>query len=212
MLALEQPKFWQIRQLGAQPYQLIWQKMRAFTDAREADTQDEIWLLEHFPVYTQGIAGKAEHILNPNGIEVVQIDRGGQVTYHGLGQLIVYVLLDIKRAQVGVRALVSMLENSVVALLKAHGVEGYARADAPGVYVGGEKIASLGLKIRRGCSYHGLALNVAMDLAPFEGINPCGLRAMRMTQLRDLGIELSVAQAGQALCEELARQWQGLKR
>ena len=153
------------------------------------------------------LAGKAEHLLNPGNIEVVQIDRGGQITYHGPGQAVIYLLLDIKRANVGIRKLVTMIEQSVIDLLSEHGVEAAARADAPGVYVGGEKIASLGLKVRKGCTYHGGALNVDMDLSPFLGINPCGLIGMHMTQLKDQGIALNTSEALKALAGHLERHW-----
>lgn len=173
-----------VKQLGLQPYETVWQAMQHFTDQRDTDTEDELWIVEHLPVFTQGLNGKAEHLLKlAPEIPLVQTDRGGQVTYHGLGQLIVYVLVDLKRNQLGVRALVSHLENALIELLHAFGISSQARQDAPGVYVDGNKIASLGLKIRRQKSYHGLALNVDMDLTPFQMINPCGLEGMRMTQL-----------------------------
>lgn len=157
--------------------------MRAFTRSRTADTADEIWSTEHAPVFTQGIAGRAEHVLLPGDIAVVRSDRGGQVTYHGPGQVVVYPLLDLGRRRLSARAYVTLLERSMLATLAAHGVAGHARADAPGVYVDGCKIGSLGLRIHRGCAYHGMALNVAMDLEPFSRIDPCGLVGMRMTQL-----------------------------
>jgi lipoyl(octanoyl) transferase len=175
-----------VRSLGLQPYEPVWQQMQAFTDQRQAETPDEIWLLQHTPVFTQGQAGKAEHLLNPGEIPVVKTDRGGQVTYHGPGQLIAYLLLDLRRKKLGVRDVVSLMEEAVIALLADHGQVAVARADAPGVYVDGCKIASLGLRVRRGCSFHGLALNVDMDLQPFLRINPCGYAGMQMTQLRDL--------------------------
>ncbi|MBV7433460.1 lipoyl(octanoyl) transferase LipB [Cardiobacteriaceae bacterium TAE3-ERU3] len=196
-----------LQYLGLRPYREVWQAMRDFTEQRNAHSEDQLWLVEHPPVYTQGLAGKAEHLLNPGNIEVVQIDRGGQITYHGPGQAVIYLLLDIKRANVGIRKLVTMIEQSVIDLLSDYGVEAEARADAPGVYVGGEKIASLGLKVRKGCTYHGVALNVDMDLSPFLGINPCGLVGMHMTQLKDQGIELSTAEALKALAEHLERRW-----
>jgi lipoyl(octanoyl) transferase len=157
--------------------------MQHFTQTRDADSPDEIWLLEHPRVFTQGQAGKAEHVLAAGDIPVVQVDRGGQVTYHGPGQLIAYILLDVRRAGQGVRDLVTAIENSLIALLSQYAVSAQARPDAPGVYVGEKKIASLGLRIRRGCSFHGLALNVDMDLQPFQRINPCGYAGMQMTQL-----------------------------
>lgn len=197
-----------IRHLGLADYHATWQAMRDFTEARNGDTPDMLWVVEHPPVYTQGLAGKAEHVLNPGNIPIVPIDRGGQITYHGPGQLVIYLLLDIKRAGVGVRPLVSMIENAVIALLADYGIAAEARADAPGVYVDGCKIASLGLKVRRGCTYHGVALNVDMDLAPFAGINPCGLRGMRMTQLRDLGVADAMEQVAEKLVSHLLLHWE----
>lgn len=176
----------QIRYLGLRPYQETWQAMQTFTDQRNADTPDELWVVEHPPVFTQGLNGKAEHLLKlAPEIPLVHTDRGGQVTYHGPGQLVIYVLVDLKRAKLGVRALVTAMEESIIQLLKSFNIESQARADAPGVYVEEQKIASLGLKIRKQKSYHGLALNVKMDLAPFQMINPCGLHGMQMTQLCD---------------------------
>lgn len=197
-----------IRHLGLADYHTTWQAMREYTETRQGVEDDALWIVEHPPVYTQGLAGKAEHILNPQDIPVVAIDRGGQVTYHGPGQLVIYLLLDIKRAGVGARALVSLIENSIIAVLARYGIAAEARADAPGVYVDGRKIASLGLKVRNGCTYHGLSLNVDMDLAPFAGINPCGLRGMEMTQLRDLGVEASMSEVASRLSAELQKQWQ----
>ena len=161
--------------------------MQTFTDNRDENTVDELWLVEHDPVFTQGQAGKAEHILAPGDIPVVQVDRGGQVTYHGPGQQMLYVLLDIRRRNLGVRQLVTALENTIVELLASQQIDAYARADAPGVYVNENKICSIGLRIRKGCSFHGLALNVNMDLSPFERINPCGYAGMQMTDCRKLG-------------------------
>lgn len=180
-----------IRQLGMQPYEEIWHKMQDFTDRRDENTADEIWLVQHPSVFTQGSAGKPEHLLNPNHIPVVQSDRGGQITYHGEGQQIMYVLLDIKRLkaqgkEVSVRELVTALEQCVVNTLADYGIEGYPKADAPGVYVEGRKICSLGLRIRKGCSFHGLALNINMDLTPFSYINPCGYAGLEMCQLSEL--------------------------
>lgn len=180
----------QVHHLGEVNYEPTFDRMKAFTDQRTADTPDEIWLLEHPPVFTQGQAGKAEHLLAPGDIPVVQVDRGGQVTYHGPGQLVAYVLLDIRRLGLGVRDLVSHLEHSVVDVLAQYGISAYPKPDAPGVYVetqsGEAKIASLGLRIRRGFSYHGLALNVDMDLAPFQRINPCGYQGLAVTRMQDL--------------------------
>lgn len=175
-----------IRQLGVQPYVTVSQAMHHFTDRRDGATLDEIWLVQHPQVFTQGQAGKAEHILLPGAIPVIQSDRGGQVTFHGPGQQILYVLLDLKRRRLGVRQLVTLLEETVVATLERIGIDAHPRADAPGVYVGDAKICSLGLRIRKGCSFHGLALNVAMDLSPFLRINPCGYAGLRMTQVSEL--------------------------
>jgi lipoyl(octanoyl) transferase len=161
--------------------------MREFTDSRGEDSADEIWLLQHEPVFTQGMRGGPEHLLAPGDIPVVQTDRGGQVTYHGPGQLMVYTLLDLARLGIGIRTLVTALEQAVVDCLAGYGIQAHPRRDAPGVYVGEAKIASLGLRVRRGCSYHGLALNVDMDLAPFARINPCGYRGLAMTQVSALG-------------------------
>ncbi|MDU4391994.1 MAG: lipoyl(octanoyl) transferase LipB [Klebsiella michiganensis] len=172
-----------IRRLGLQPYEAVSRAMHEFTDTRDENTPDEIWLVEHFPVFTQGQAGKAEHLLVPGDIPVIQSDRGGQVTYHGPGQQIMYVLLNLKRRKTGVRELVTLLEQTVVNTLAQFAIEAHARADAPGVYVGEKKICSLGLRIRKGCSFHGLALNIAMDLSPFLRINPCGYAGMEMTQM-----------------------------
>jgi lipoyl(octanoyl) transferase len=192
-----------VRHLGLREYIPTWRAMRDFTDRRKPGSPSELWLLEHPPVYTQGQAGRAEHLLNPGEIPVVHTDRGGQVTYHGPGQLVVYALLDLKQAGMGIRGLVSLLEGSVIDLLAAFGVEAAARPDAPGVYVDGQKIASLGLRVRRGFTFHGLALNVDMDLEPFGRIDPCGFPGLGVTRLRDLGIDLSVADAGVALLPHL---------
>lgn len=176
----------EVRQLGLRDYAEVFAAQREFTDARDANTRDQLWVLQHPRVYTQGQAGKAEHLLMPGDIPVVQSDRGGQVTYHGPGQIVVYVLLNLERLGYGVRPLVTRLEQALVTTLAQYGVSAHARAEAPGVYVGEAKIASLGLRVRRHCSYHGLALNVDMDLEPFARINPCGYQGLRMTQLRDL--------------------------
>lgn len=182
---LAQPDI-KIRTLGQQPYEQTWRQMREFTEQRNAETPDELWLVEHPPVYTQGLNGNPEHLLHPNPeIPIIQTDRGGQVTYHGPGQVILYLLIDLKRRQLGVRALVSLMENAIIQLLDEVGIGAQARKDAPGVYVGDRKIASLGLKIRKQRSYHGLALNVDMDLTPFTAIHPCGLIDMKMTQVSD---------------------------
>ncbi|WP_342321603.1 lipoyl(octanoyl) transferase LipB [Kosakonia sp. BYX6] len=175
-----------IRNLGLQPYEPVSQSMHEFTDTRDDSTPDEIWLVEHPPVFTQGQAGKAEHVLAAGDIPVIQSDRGGQVTYHGPGQQVMYVLINLKRRKIGVRELVTLLENTVINTLAAFNIDAQARADAPGVYVQGKKICSLGLRIRKGCSFHGLALNIDMDLAPFMRINPCGYAGMEMTQVSQL--------------------------
>lgn len=172
-----------IRSLGTQPYSETWDAMKQFTDQRTVDTPDEIWLLQHPPVYTQGQAGKPEHILNPGNIPVVQSDRGGQITYHGPGQLIAYLLMDIKRRNLGIRTLVCKLEQVLIGLLATLEVSAKTKPGAPGVYVDDKKIASIGLRVRKGCTYHGLALNINMDLKPFLGINPCGYSGLNMTQL-----------------------------
>lgn len=182
-----------VRQLGVQPYEPVSQAMHEFTDRRDDTTPDELWLVEHPPVFTQGQAGKAEHLLMPGDIPVVQSDRGGQVTYHGPGQQVMYVLLNLKRRKLGVRELVTLLEQTVVNTLSEYQIDAHPRPDAPGVYVGAKKICSLGLRIRKGCSFHGLALNVDMDLSPFLRINPCGYAGMEMTQMRDLAADIKTA-------------------
>ncbi|MEM5535727.1 lipoyl(octanoyl) transferase LipB [Neptuniibacter pectenicola] len=192
-----------VRDLGLLPYEPTWLRMQAFTNERDADAVDEIWSLQHEPVFTQGQAGKQEHLLNPGDIPVVQVDRGGQVTYHGPGQAIVYLMLNLKRKKVGVRELVTIMEDAVVDTLNDFQVKAYAKPDAPGVYVDDRKIASLGLRVRRGCSFHGLALNLAMDLEPFLRINPCGYAGMEMTQLGMLVEDLDQAQASQCLLNHL---------
>ena len=175
-----------IRNLGLQPYDPVSEAMHEFTETRTESTPDEIWLVEHNPVFTQGQAGKAEHVLSPGDIPVIQSDRGGQVTYHGPGQQVMYVLIDIKRHEhLNVRQLVTALEQSVVKTLADYGIEGYPKPDAPGVYIDGKKICSLGLRIRKGCSFHGLAFNINMDLNPFHYINPCGYAGLEMCQLAD---------------------------
>lgn len=171
------------KELGTQNYDDVWQKMKLFTIHRTAVTPDEVWLLEHYPVYTQGQAGKAEHLIHPREIPVVQSDRGGQVTYHGPGQLVVYCLIDIKRRNLGIRTMVSQLEQVIITLLAEYQIEANIRCGAPGVYVAERKIASIGLRVKQGCTYHGIALNVNMDLSPFNGINPCGFEKMEMTQM-----------------------------
>lgn len=192
-----------VRRLGLQPYAPIWQAMQQFTDERGPETPDELWLLEHLSVFTQGQAGKAEHLLNPGDIPVVQVDRGGQITYHGPGQQIVYLLIDLRRAGLGVRELVSLMEQALVDTLAHFGITAYAKADAPGVYVADAKIASLGLRVRRGCSFHGLALNLDMDMTPFLRINPCGYAGMPMTQVSQLAPQADKLQVSQHLLENL---------
>jgi lipoyl(octanoyl) transferase len=187
-----------LKRLGRTDYTRTWRAMQAFTEARTPDTADEIWLTEHAPVYTLGLAGRPEHILRANAIPVLKVDRGGQVTYHGPGQLLVYLLIDLKRLHLGVRALVEAIESAVIKLLDSYGIQAYGKRDAPGVYVkrdGREaKVAALGLKIRNGCTYHGFALNLDMDLAPFDAIDPCGYRGLAVTQLRDLDVRASRAE------------------
>ena len=175
-----------LRELGLVDYAPTLRAMQDFTDTRTADTPDELWLLQHPRVFTQGQAGKAEHVLAPGDIPVIQVDRGGQVTYHGPGQCVLYLLVDIRRHKLGVRDLVDLIEHSIVQLLSEYGIQGAARPAAPGVYVAGEKIAALGLRVRRGCSYHGLSLNVDMDLEPFGRINPCGYEGLQVTSMASL--------------------------
>lgn len=185
-------------------YMTAWDAMRSFTDDRTPETPDEVWLIEHPPVYTLGQNGKPEHILNPGNIPVIHVDRGGQVTYHGPGQLMLYALIDLRRKKIGVRDLVTALEQSVIAMLSEYGITANAKPDAPGVYVNGAKICSLGLRVRRGCSYHGLALNVAMDLKPFAGINPCGYTNLTMTQISQCGGPSDLAVVADVLVRYLA--------
>tara|TARA_B100001059_G_scaffold192261_1_gene195716 strand:+ start:6005 stop:6658 length:654 start_codon:yes stop_codon:yes gene_type:complete len=194
-----------VRQLGRQRYMPIWQKMQSFTDTRDEHTADEIWLVEHEPVFTQGQAGKEEHLLNTGDIEVIQVDRGGQVTYHGPGQQMMYVLFNLRRLNIGVRELVTWLEECIIDTLKDYDIEAYAKADAPGVYVNDSKVASLGLRVRRGCSFHGLALNVNMDLSPFLRINPCGYAGMNMVQTTDLNGPQNLEQAGSGLIKHMIK-------
>jgi lipoyl(octanoyl) transferase len=194
-----------LRWLGPVEYEPTWRAMQARTDGATADTPDEIWFLEHPPVFTMGMNAVAEHLLAPGDIPVVQIDRGGQVTYHGPGQLVVYPLLDLGRDRLGVRALVEGIENAVIATLASWGIEARGSREAPGVYVGDRKIASVGLRIRRGRSYHGLALNVAMDLEPFARINPCGYAGLQMTQVSALGGPSSVREVAEVLAPHLLR-------
>lgn len=188
-----------IRDWGRCDYARVWAAMKAFTDARDADTADELWRVEHPAVFTLGQAGRAEHVLDRGDTPLVQTDRGGQVTYHGPGQIVLYPLIDLRRQRMGARELVTRLEQSVVEWLARQGIDSAPRADAPGVYVDGAKVAALGLRIRRGCSYHGLAVNIAMDLAPFNRINPCGHAGMAVTDLATLGVDCTVAQAREGL-------------
>mgnify|MGYP000669287083 CR=1 FL=1 len=192
-----------IRELGLADYAGVYAQMQAFNATRTPATGDEIWLVEHSPVFTQGQAGKAEHLLDPGEIPVIATDRGGQVTYHGPGQIVVYPLLDLKRLGIGPKSLVHGIEQVTIDWLAAQGIAAARRERAPGVYVGGRKIASLGIRIRRGCCYHGLSLNVAMDLAPFARINPCGYAGLAMTQLRDLGVERQPLAVGRELAAAL---------
>ena len=196
-----------IRSLGLRDYPPVWREMQRFTDARDQNTADELWLVEHPPVFTLGLNGKEEHILAPGDIPVIAIDRGGQVTYHGPGQQVAYLLLDLKRNKLGIRTVVERIEQAIIRLLADYNIHARGRRDAPGVYVGDSKIAALGLRVRRSCTYHGLALNVNMDLEPFTRINPCGYPGMVVTQLADLsdpGGPNDPAQIAPALCRYLA--------
>ncbi|MFH0288207.1 MULTISPECIES: lipoyl(octanoyl) transferase LipB [Vibrio harveyi group] len=192
-----------VKRLGRQDYEPVWKAMHEFTDHRTDDTPDEVWLVEHNPVFTQGQAGKAEHLINTGDIPVVQSDRGGQVTYHGPGQLVAYFLINLRRKKLGVRDLVTHIENLVINTLKAYNIDSAARPDAPGVYVDGKKICSLGLRIRKGCSFHGLALNVNMDLGPFLRINPCGYEGMEMVQVSQVGGPEDIEAVEKQLIQEL---------
>jgi lipoyl(octanoyl) transferase len=192
-----------IKFMGIAEYIPTWQAIKQFTAMRDSETPDEIWLLQHLPVFTQGLAGKPEHLLRASDISVVRTDRGGQITYHGPGQIVAYLLLDLRRWKLNVRELVRLMEQAVIDLLAQHGVEAQGREDAPGVYVNGAKIASLGLKIKHGCCYHGIALNVDMDLAPFCFINPCGYAGLRVTQARDVGVSVPLIKLEQQLALNL---------
>ena len=194
-----------VRDLGLTEYEPVWRDMQRFTDERDANTRDEIWFTEHKPVFTLGLNAAREHLLAPGDIPVVQIDRGGQVTYHGPGQLMIYPLVDIRRARIGVRELVTALEQSVVDLAATYGIEAASRADAPGVYVSGVKVASVGLRIRRGASFHGMALNVNVDLEPFSRINPCGFENLEVTDLARLEAESDLAVIREKLLPHLLR-------
>ena len=197
----------QIIQLGRQPYLPILQKMQTFSQTRQADTPDELWLLEHEPVYTLGQAGKSEHILNPKMIPIVQSDRGGQVTYHGPGQLIAYTLLNLKRQHLTIKTLVFQLEEVVIKVLESFDIQGQRRCKAPGIYVGDKKIASIGLRIKTHYSYHGISLNVNMDLEPFKGIHPCGYSALEMTQIADFVPDVSMTLAEQRFASFFCEQF-----
>lgn len=178
-----------VRELGGREYVSVWREMQAFTETRTPDTFDELWFVEHAPVFTLGVGGKEKHLLDPHNIPVIRSNRGGQVTYHGPGQIVAYTLFDLHRKKLGIRALISFIENAVIELLNYFNIEACARPDAPGVYVNNRKIAALGLRVSRGYSYHGLALNIDMDLTPFSWINPCGYKDLKVTQLRDFGID-----------------------
>jgi lipoyl(octanoyl) transferase len=193
-----------LRDLGRQAYEPVWRAMQRFTDARDADTTDELWLVEHDPVFTLGQAGKPEHVLLPGDIPVLQVDRGGQVTYHGPGQLVLYPLLDLKRLKLGVREYVQRIEQVVIDTLADWNIEGRRRDGAPGVYVNDAKVAALGIRVRRGCAFHGLAFNVAMDLEPFRRINPCGFAGLEVTSMLDLGGPSSLDAVKPALLEHVA--------
>ena len=193
-----------IRQLNNIDYVDVWHAMQNFTDNRDEHTADELWLVEHPPVFTQGQAGKDEHLLMPGDIPVVKVDRGGQVTYHGPGQQVIYFMINLRRRKMGVRELVTLIENGIIASMADFGIKAKAKSDAPGVYVDGKKIASLGLRVRKGCSFHGLALNVNMDLSPFQRINPCGYQGLEMIQTIDLQGPASVEQAGNSLVKHLS--------
>ncbi len=192
-----------IRHLGRMDYMPVWQAMQKFTDTRDEHSKDELWVVEHNPVFTQGQAGKEEHLLFTGDIPVVKVDRGGQVTYHGPGQIVIYPMLDLRRRKMGVRELVTHIENAIINALAEHNIEAAAKADAPGVYVGDAKIASLGLRVRKGCSFHGLALNVDMDLEPFMRINPCGYAGLKMIQCRDFAPAEQFAPIKQQLIDHL---------
>lgn len=196
-----------IRRLGRQPYEPVWQAMSAFTDNRTTDTVDELWLLEHDPVFTLGQAGKLEHVLAPGDIPVVPVDRGGQVTYHGPGQIVAYPLIDLRRVGVGVRELVNRIEQAIIDTLDHWNIQAVRREGAPGVYVADAKVAALGLRVRRGCSFHGLAFNVNMDLEPFHRINPCGYKGLAVTQVLDLGGPSRLSDVEEVLIGEFCRQF-----
>jgi len=194
-----------IRQLNTMDYRQVWHAMQDFTDNRDDSTIDELWLVEHPPVFTQGQAGKEEHLLMPGDIDVVKVDRGGQVTYHGPGQQVIYFMINLRRRKIGIRQLVTLIENAIVAALNDFDIKAYPKAKAPGVYVDDKKIASLGLRVRKGCSFHGLALNVNMDLSPFLRINPCGYAGLEMVQTCDLQGPENITVAGESLVKHLIK-------
>jgi lipoyl(octanoyl) transferase len=196
-----------VRHLGLRDYEPVWREMQQFTEQRDENTADEIWVLEHPPVFTLGLNGKHEHILDAGDIPVIQCDRGGQVTYHGPGQLIVYLLLDLKRRNLGIRKLVNKIEQAIIDLLSDSGIEGSRRNKAPGIYINESKIAALGLRVRRGCSYHGLSLNVDMDLEPFTRINPCGFPNLKAVQLQNLLPDVSIQETSAAILKHLEIQF-----
>ena len=197
-----------LKYLGLSQYERVWRKMQEFTNARDSETQDELWMVEHPPVFTQGQAGKIEHVLNPGNIPIIETDRGGQVTYHGPGQIVIYPLIDLKRHKIGIKALVSGIEEALIQTMKAYHITAKRKENAPGVYVDGKKIASLGLRVRKGCTFHGLAFNIRMDLEPFSRINPCGFIGLEVTQLSLLNdlVEFNIVQEIliKKLCEVLA--------
>jgi lipoyl(octanoyl) transferase len=194
-----------VKRLGVADYEPVWRRMREFTNQRDETTPDELWLVQHPPVFTQGQAGKSEHLLAPGDIPVIQVDRGGQVTYHGPGQIVAYPLLDITRMDLGVRDLVCRLEQAIIDVLEEYGIAGERIEGAPGIYVSGDKIASIGLRVRKGRTFHGLAFNIRMDLEPFQRINPCGYAGLKVTQLADLA-EVEYSEAEDRLVESLASQ------
>ncbi|WP_449284138.1 lipoyl(octanoyl) transferase LipB [Luteimonas qiangzhengi] len=196
-----------VRELGRQPYEPVWRAMQQFTDVRDAGTADEIWLVEHDPVFTLGQAGKAEHVLGAGDIPVLKVDRGGQVTYHGPGQIVAYPLLDLRRLKLGVREYVERMEQAVIDTLAEWNIGASRRDGAPGVYVAGAKVAALGIRVRRGCTFHGLAFNIAMDLEPFSRINPCGYAGLQVTSVGDVGGPSTMASVSAVLVQEMARQF-----
>ena len=196
---------WRVRHLGRQAYEPVWRAMQRFTDARGPDTEDELWIVEHDPVFTLGQAGKPEHVLAPGDIPVVNVDRGGQVTYHGPGQVVAYPLVDLRRLGLGVRDLVCRIEGAVIDVLAGYGIRGERKDGAPGIYVGGAKVMALGLRVRRGCSFHGLAFNIHMDLEPFQRINPCGYQGLEVTSMLELGGPGELAAVKPVLVEALSR-------